>query len=271
MKNVLLAIFLFGFGVLASEVSHHFMGGPTIIANRDAALTMGKSGYPSDYGFSDSVYLVMDKETGKDDASIVFREAGSARVEIGLVEDNDFHIKTVTGNYGREIFVDRFLVRSTGEVDGLGKIMRQYATSGVPIFAVGDTDGSSTGSGVEISYDHAAGVGNIVSISRGVSYRQLNFSGSSFSFFAGESEIGSDPVVSITPTGFSTSGIAGVGTYTVATLPTPVGGGMILVSDGAAGNPVLSFSEGTQWLRSDTLEGVSPADELAISSAEEKS
>ncbi|MCH8322896.1 MAG: hypothetical protein IIB64_07460, partial [Proteobacteria bacterium] len=61
MKNVLLAIFLFGFGVLASEVSHHFMGGPTIIANRDAALTMGKGGYPSDYGFSDSVYLVMDK------------------------------------------------------------------------------------------------------------------------------------------------------------------------------------------------------------------
>ena len=257
IKNILLAIFLFGFGVLASEVSHHFMGDPTIIANREAFLTVGKGDYPSEYGFSDSVYLVLDKETRKDDATIVFRDAGNARAEIGLVEDNDFHIKTVTGNYPDEIFVDRFLVRSTGEVDSLGKIMRQYATSGVPIFAVGDTDGSSTGSGVEISYDHAAGIGNIVSISRDVSYRQLNFSGASFSFYAGGAEIGSDPVVSITPGGLSTSGIAGVGTYTVATLPAPVPGGMIYVSDGAAGNPVLSFSEGTNWFRSDTLTIVS--------------
>lgn len=38
----------------------------------------------------------------------------------------------------------------------------------------------------------------------------------------------------------------------VGSLPSPVVGGIIYVSDGAAGTPVLAFSDGTSWLRSDT-------------------
>lgn len=44
--------------------------------------------------------------------------------------------------------------------------------------------------------------------------------------------------------------------FTVASLPTVRASGIIYVSDGAAGSPVLAFSDGTNWLRSDTLAAV---------------
>lgn len=40
-------------------------------------------------------------------------------------------------------------------------------------------------------------------------------------------------------------------TYTAAALPDPATGGIIYVSDGAAGSPILAFSDGADWLRSD--------------------
>lgn len=42
--------------------------------------------------------------------------------------------------------------------------------------------------------------------------------------------------------------------YTVATAPPAADhtGGLIYVSDGALGSPVIAFSDGTNWLRSDT-------------------
>ena len=52
--------------------------------------------------------------------------------------------------------------------------------------------------------------------------------------------------------GTMTQDISVVGTYTVATLPDAVEGGIIYVSDGAAGSAILAFSDGTDWLRSDT-------------------
>jgi hypothetical protein len=45
--------------------------------------------------------------------------------------------------------------------------------------------------------------------------------------------------------------------FTVATLPTATLNGIIYVSDGAAGNPVQAFSDGTNWKRCDTLANVS--------------
>jgi hypothetical protein len=43
--------------------------------------------------------------------------------------------------------------------------------------------------------------------------------------------------------------------YTVATAPSAVGreGDTIYLSDGAGGNPCLAVSNGTNWLRCDTL------------------
>jgi hypothetical protein len=44
--------------------------------------------------------------------------------------------------------------------------------------------------------------------------------------------------------------------YTVATVPAAVAGGVIYVSDGAAGSPILAYSDGTDWLRSDTAAAI---------------
>jgi hypothetical protein len=51
------------------------------------------------------------------------------------------------------------------------------------------------------------------------------------------------------------TGPLALATYTVATVPTAASytGDLIYVSNGAAGNPVVAFSNGTNWLRVDTL------------------
>jgi hypothetical protein len=64
----------------------------------------------------------------------------------------------------------------------------------------------------------------------------------------------------------STNGFVGdvvgaikVPTYTVATAPSAasIAGTVVYVSDGAAGSPILAFSDGTDWLRSDTGAAIS--------------
>ena len=47
--------------------------------------------------------------------------------------------------------------------------------------------------------------------------------------------------------------------FTVATVPSAADsvGGVIYVSNGAAGNPILAFSDGTDWLRVDTAAAIS--------------
>jgi hypothetical protein len=52
-----------------------------------------------------------------------------------------------------------------------------------------------------------------------------------------------------------------VPTYAVATAPSAasIAGTLIYVSDGAAGSPILAFSDGTDWLRSDTGAAISGA------------
>lgn len=60
----------------------------------------------------------------------------------------------------------------------------------------------------------------------------------------------SGPVVSTN--GFE--GVVQVSTYTVAGAPSAasIAGTLIYVSNGAAGSPILAFSDGTNWKRSDT-------------------
>lgn len=60
----------------------------------------------------------------------------------------------------------------------------------------------------------------------------------------------SGPVVS----GNGFEGAIQVPTYTVATAPSAAGiaGTVIYVSNGAAGSPILAFSDGTNWKRVDT-------------------
>ena len=54
-------------------------------------------------------------------------------------------------------------------------------------------------------------------------------------------------------------GLVQVPTYTVATAPSAasIAGSLIYVSDGAAGSAILAFSDGTDWLRSDTAAAIS--------------
>jgi len=56
-------------------------------------------------------------------------------------------------------------------------------------------------------------------------------------------------------------GLVQVPTYTVLTAPaaTSIAGSLIYVSDGAAGSAILAFSDGTDWLRSDTGAAISGA------------
>ena len=46
-------------------------------------------------------------------------------------------------------------------------------------------------------------------------------------------------------------------TFTVASLPTVETGTLIYVSNGAAGSPVVAFSDGSNWVRCDTRAAVS--------------
>ena len=65
----------------------------------------------------------------------------------------------------------------------------------------------------------------------------------------------SGPVVSNNGFTGDVVGAVKVPTYTVATAPsaaTAGAGTIVYVSDGAAGSAILSFSDGTNWKRSDT-------------------
>ena len=57
----------------------------------------------------------------------------------------------------------------------------------------------------------------------------------------------------------SVSGAVTLPTYAVAGVPAAAGatGTLIYVSNGAAGSPVVAFSNGTNWLRCDTLAAIS--------------
>ncbi len=52
-------------------------------------------------------------------------------------------------------------------------------------------------------------------------------------------------------------GPVNLGVYTVATAPSASTGSVAYFSNGAAGNPVLAFYNGTNWLRVDTLAAIS--------------
>ena len=59
----------------------------------------------------------------------------------------------------------------------------------------------------------------------------------------------------------SVVGVIKLTTFTVATAPAATGlnGTCIYVSNGAAGSPVVAFSNGTDWLRCDTLAVITSA------------
>ncbi len=53
-------------------------------------------------GGANSGYVVIDKANTTSDASLIFRDQGNTRAEIGLATDNDIHFKYVTGSDGTD-------------------------------------------------------------------------------------------------------------------------------------------------------------------------
>ena len=55
--------------------------------------------------------------------------------------------------------------------------------------------------------------------------------------------------------------VVSLSSYTVATVPAAASftGSVIYVSNGAAGSPIIAFSNGTNWLRSDTAAAIAAA------------
>jgi len=67
------------------------------------------------------------------------------------------------------------------------------------------------------------------------------------------------PLSNYSPAVAQNKGAVGLKSFTVATAPSAVGltGSLIFVSNGAAGSAVVAFSDGTNWLRCDTLAAIS--------------
>jgi len=73
-------------------------------------------------GGINSAYTLIDKANTASDASLLYRDQGAIRAELGLAGDNNIHVKTVTGSSGSEVFTDRLIVQTTGEVEVTGKL-----------------------------------------------------------------------------------------------------------------------------------------------------
>lgn len=91
---------------------------------------------PTDYnaaipsGASDSAFVVVDKVSTGQDASVLFRSGGIQRAEIGLPGDNDLHIKSVTGaSEGALTFTDAVIVKNAS---GLVQVPQGLGVGTVP-------------------------------------------------------------------------------------------------------------------------------------------
>jgi len=112
-----------------------------------------------------SAYTIIDKANSASDSSVLFRDQGAIRAELGLAGDNHIHLKTVTGTSGSEVFMDRLIVQTTGEVEvvnalGVGTIpvtplhVASATTAGArTVVKVQNTNlsGSAAGSVVELA------------------------------------------------------------------------------------------------------------------------
>lgn len=100
-----------------------------------------------------------------------------------------------------------------------------------------------------------AGVGGsagflVYSASTATGFRAFTDSGSGYGLFtfAIRNEITGSIPFAIDPTDVATfTGVVGLGSFTLGTLPTPVAGGIIYVSD-ATGGGVLCFCDGSDWI-----------------------
>lgn len=121
-------------GLQASTTSHLAQASTTLLSVIDPTaesvvrtpfvvtgnrVQMGPIKYPADYVSvcPDCFYLSLDKTATGDDSSIVFRDQGNARAEVGILGDNDLTFKTVSGSYLSESFSTRLKIEGTGSAE----------------------------------------------------------------------------------------------------------------------------------------------------------
>lgn len=157
-------------------------------------MQFGPTGYPtSSYPATTNAYFVVDKAGTASDSSIVFRDQGNARAEIGLVSDNAIHFKTVTGSYASEVFTDRMTITTAGLV----AVGTQNLTPDSIFHVTGSTDPTNlfigeTGSGrhaLELAYNFSSDKSTVVSIQRGTAYKALELDSLQTEFYQGSGSV----------------------------------------------------------------------------------
>jgi hypothetical protein len=118
-------------------------------------------------GGANSAYALIDKSNTASDSSLLFRDQGAIRTEIGLAGDNNIHFKTVTGASGSEVFTDRIIIQTSGEVEvvnslGVGTIpvtplhVTSSTTGGARTIAkIENTNGSGSAAGSLLEFKGA--------------------------------------------------------------------------------------------------------------------
>lgn len=116
-------------GAGSAAISGSITSGGTITANDDLdvisrVVRVGPTTYPAALsgGGASSAYTVIDKANTAADATLLLRDQGNIRAEIGLAGDNNIHFKTVTGLNDAEVFTDRFMILMTGDSWFVGKL-----------------------------------------------------------------------------------------------------------------------------------------------------
>lgn len=168
----------------------------------DVTIYAGPTNKLPTFGFNDSVYVALDRLNNINDCSFLFLTDGAVMAEFGLISDDDFHIKTVTGPAGGETFTDKIILRNQAEgfVDLITN-SRTFNVTAVPRHIIGNSNGTTSGAGLELEYDQPNTLARIRSIERGNTFRRLNLEANGFEFFSGGGFI--SPVAAISHLGSS--------------------------------------------------------------------
>ncbi len=143
------------------------------------------SSYPS----GTNSYIIVDKAATAADSSLVLRDQGNARAEIGLVGDNNIRFKTVSGSYPTETFTDRMMINATsgnvaiGNTSSPDALLHVYANSGTPGIFLGEVGAARHN--LEFYYDFSNDKSIIQSIHRGTAYKILEIDTSELEVFTG--------------------------------------------------------------------------------------
>jgi hypothetical protein len=90
------------------------------------------------------------------DASLLYRDQGAIRAELGLAGDDNIHIKTVTGASGSEVFTDRMIIQTTGEVE----VVTQLGIGTIPVAPLHVTSVTTGGARTVAKVENTNSVGS---------------------------------------------------------------------------------------------------------------